>query len=81
MTDRFTIKETVTHQNIGGKEFQIETEISIDEVIFKGLFEGNWACRNFLERRNDIDKDFPHKLYYGKVNNLGYIISEDEFKD
>jgi len=76
-----TIKETVTHQNIGGKEFIIEMEIDKDDVAFKGLLGGNFACRNFIERRPDFDCTFPHKLYYGKVGNLGYIISEDELEN
>ena len=28
----------------------------------------------------NFNKDFKYKLYYGKVNNLGYIVAEDEFE-
>ena len=43
--------------------------------------EGNPACLNFVMRRCDFTSDkFPHKLYYGKVGGLGYVVAEDEFK-
>lgn len=53
----------------------------IDDVVFKGLFAGNWACRNFLDRRDmsELGSNKP-KVYYGKVGCLGYIIAEDEFE-
>lgn len=73
------IKDEVTHQGIGGKEFIVEMEVPIQDVIFKGL-TGNWACYNYLQRRPDVKRDFPYKIYYGKVGILGYIVSEDEFK-
>lgn len=74
------IKKEITHQNIGGQEFNIEMEVSSDDVAFKGILQGNWACRNFIDRRPDFDCTFPYKLYYGKVGNLGYIVSEDELE-
>ena len=42
---------------------------------------GNWACLNFTDRREDFDCNFPHKLYYGKVNGLGYVVAEDELEE
>ena len=38
------------------------------------------ACYNFLRRRPDFNREFPHKLYYGKVDGLGYIVAEDELE-
>ena len=77
------IKKHITHQNIGGKEFIIDDKVtetlSNDEVFINGMC-GNWACKNFIDRRKDFNRDFPHKLYYGHVGNLGYVISEDEFE-
>ena len=45
------------------------------------MIERNIACLNFVERRTDFNLDFAHKLYYGKVEGFGYIVSEDEFVD
>ena len=73
------IEDSVTHQGIGGKEFLVEMEVPVADVIFKA-YGGNWACYNYLERRPDVNMDFPHKIYYGKVGILGYVVSEDEFK-
>lgn len=78
-----TIKNSVLHQDIGGKEFIIDEEITktlTNDVVFTKGMTGNIACYNFIERRHDFNKDFPFKLYYGKVDGLGYIVSEDEFK-
>lgn len=46
-----------------------------------GMMEGNPACLNFIIRRHDFKPDFPHKLYYGKVGGLGYVVAEDEFEE
>lgn len=77
------LKEGIEHQGIGGQEFAIDEQVTQtltnEEVFFQAL-NGNWACHNFVERRQDFNKDFKHKLYYGKVNNLGYIVAEDEFE-
>ena len=81
MMKKRTIKKDITHQGIGGKEFIIEMEVDKDDVAFKGLLKGNWACKNFIDRRPDFDCTFPYKLFYGKVGHLGYIIAEDEFED
>lgn len=72
------VKENITHQDIGGKEFVMEFEIKHEDILFEGTFGGNWACRNFMNRRSDFNVDFPYKTYYGKVGNLGYVVSEDE---
>lgn len=78
------IKKEITHQNIGGKEFIVDEGITRgltnDNVIIAGTLEGNWACRNFINRRPDFNKDFPHKLYYGKVEGFGYVVAEDELE-
>lgn len=78
------IKKSVTHQDIGGKVFKIDKEISATlnaEEVFYLALEGNWACKNFIDRRSDFDKNFNKRLYYGKVGNLGYIVAEDEFEE
>lgn len=76
------VKKSVTHQGIGGKEFKIDKTVTLtnSDVIHKGIFGGNWACRNFLDRRPDFTINFPYKLYYGHVNGLGYVVSEDELE-
>lgn len=77
------IKNSVTHQDIGGKDFIVDekiTETLTNDLIFNMGMTGNWACHNFLERRQDFRRDFPHKLYYGKVDGLGYVMAEDEFE-
>lgn len=73
------LKKNFSYRNLGGKTFNIEFEVPIREVVKKS-FEGNWACYNFMERRTDFNADFKHKLYYGKVDGLGYIIAEDELE-
>ena len=79
-----TIKTNVMHQGIGGKEFIVDEKItetlSNDEVITKA-FTGNWACYNFVMRRPDFNTFFQYKLYYGKVDGLGYVVAEDDFDD
>lgn len=76
------IKDSVTHQGIGGKEFIVDEYVTKtltnNEVFDKGM-SGNPACLNFIMRRPDFNCAFPHKLYYGKVNGLGYVVAEDEF--
>ena len=77
------VKKGIEHQNIGGKEFIIDENISNtlnpDKILAEAL-NGNYACMNFIERRKDFDENFQFKLYYGKINGLGYIMSEDEFE-
>lgn len=77
------IKKGITHQGIGGKEFIVDVDITRtlnpDKVFEMGI-SGNIACYNFLNRRKDFNSSFPFKLYYGKVDGLGYIVSEDELE-
>ena len=79
------IKPHVAHQGIGDKLFivdeQITKTLTNDSVFDMGMVQGNWACRNFIMRRRDFDSNFPHKLYYGKVDGLGYVVAEDELED
>lgn len=78
------IKDNISHQGIGGKIFIIDeaiTETLTPSVIFNKASSGNLACFNFIKRRYDFNINFPYKLYYGKVEGLGYIIAEDEFKN
>lgn len=79
------IKKSVTHQDIGGKVFIVDEAITNtltnDEVFDNAILNGNWACRNFIGRRKDFDSNFKYKLYYGKVDDLGYIVAEDEFEE
>lgn len=75
----YKIKEHVTHQGIGGREINIERELSVVEMTNKA-YEGNVACINFVNRRIEED-NVPgcyEKLYYGHVGNLGYVVCEDE---
>ena len=77
------IKEGIEHQGIGGQEFIIDefvTETLTNEKCLEEACTGNWACHNFMERRPDFKYKFPHKLYYVKVNGLGYVIAEDEIE-
>ena len=73
------IKSNVAYRNLANKVFDIEFEVSKNDVIRKAN-EGNWACYNFIKRRKDFNTFFDKKLYYGKVDGLGYIISEDELE-
>jgi|GEM_PF-3509415 len=77
------IKSSVTHQEIGGKDFIIDWDVSrrlTPASVLNRAKNGNIACYNFVNRRPDFDEKFPYKLYYGKVGMLGYIVSEDEFE-
>ena len=75
------IVESVTHQDIGGKEIVIEGKVDCADILF-GSLTGNWACKNFLDRREE-DTGLCVKgltFYYGKVGMLGYIVANDELK-
>lgn len=74
------VNKNIKHQNIGGKEILIEMEVSKEEVFTNAIL-GNWACYNFIQRREDFNYNFPHKIYYGKVNNLDYIVAEDKLEE
>lgn len=78
-----TVKTSITHQNIGGKTIIIDEQITDtlnNDEVFDRAMTGNWACHNFIKRRKDFNKDFPYKLYYGKIDGLGYIVAEDEIE-
>ena len=77
------IKPHVLHQGIGGKEIIIDfgiTNTLTNDAVFNNGISGNPACYNFIRRRPDFNRDFPYKLYYGHVDNLGYIVAEDELE-
>lgn len=78
------IKKHIKHQGIGGKEIIIDENISSTlspENVYDQAMIGNIACWNFIHRRHDFDYMlFEHKLYYGKVDGLGYIVAEDELE-
>lgn len=74
------VKKTVTHQGIGGKDICLQLELDNDTVFNKAVNEGNFACMNFIDRREDFNYQFKHKLYYGKVGGLGYVVAEDELE-
>ena len=64
------VSTKVTHQEIGGKIININDDVC------------NPACFNFVMRRPDFDViTWPYKLYYGHVDGLGYVVSEDELED
>lgn len=76
------IKRNFKYRKLGGHLFYKERELDIDTVVDKAIFEDNWACINFMNRRPDYDCNFPYKLYYGHVDDgLGYIIAEDELEE
>ena len=82
----FKIKKKVKHQKIGGKKFIVDeyiTQTLSREEVYRQALNGNFACMNFIQRRSDFDfaLNFPYKLYYGHVENLGYIIAEDEIEN
>lgn len=76
------IKKDFKYRKLGGHPFYKERELDTDTVIDKAVFEGNWACANFIDRRPDYDCNFPYKLYYGHADDgLGYVIAEDELEE
>lgn len=78
---KYKVKEEITHQGIGGKDFIIEEEWDIDDVLMKGICYGNPACRNFIDRRGDEPLGVTRpRTFYGKVGNLGYVVAEDELE-
>ncbi len=77
------IKKDISYRDLGGKDFVVDyavTNTLNNDEVFNNALCGNYACYNFLRRRPDFNRNFPHKLYYGKVKGLGYIISEDELE-
>ena len=85
MKKQYKIKDSVLHQNIGGKIFNTLFLITPKEMK-KQLESGNIACMNFFIRRDDYTEDFNKDLYYGKVEvksniYLGYVLCEDELEE
>ena len=74
-----TIKQAIDHQGIGGKEFIVEGEVPFSDIVEGAVFRGNWACKNYLDRRENAVKVPRH--YYGKVGGLGYLVGCDEFEE
>ena len=74
-----TLKDSIEHQGIGGKEIVIEGEVHFSDIVSSAVFNGNWACKNYLDRREDAVDIKRH--YYGKVGALGYLVGSDEFKE
>lgn len=79
MTKTRKIKKDFKYRDLGGKTIDIEYTISNFDIV-KKLSEGDWICYNFIDRRPDFDAWFTHTLYYGKVDGMSYIISEDELE-
>lgn len=74
------VRKDIKHQQIGGKVITLEFGLDLEEVFHLAMSEGNWACVNFLDRRPDVDIHYNQNIYYGKVEGLGYIVSEDELE-
>ena len=74
-----TIKKNITYRDLGGKSINIEREIPLMD-LWKLAKEGNWACYNFIDRKQNLDVFFQYKIYYGHVGDLGYVVSEDELE-
>ena len=77
----YKVKDSVTHQGIGGQEFTIEKEFTISYALDMPFEDMNIAMYNFIMRRLDLsEEDENMKLYYGHINGLGYFIAEDELE-
>ena len=61
------------------KNFLNDSGIKVQSVKCSAVFNGNWACKNYLDRREDAVNIKRH--YYGKVGALGYLVGSDEFKE
>ena len=79
--------DSISHQNIGGKEMRLEKETTLDYLLDKKFKDMNVAEYNFIKRRTGLfmehtDEECENiKIYYGHVDNLGYWICEDEIKE
>lgn len=75
--------ESITHQNIGGKEFIIEKQGTLKDILDMGFMMNiatyNFARRNIWFIANDDENE---KVYYGHVikTGLGYWILESEIE-
>lgn len=73
------INKEVEHQGIGGKEIEIEKEMSLGKILDTNFNEMPIAMANFIFRRTDLfNKNDDMKVYYGHVGLLGYFVAEDE---
>ena len=77
------IKETVTHQGIGGKYIEIEKRIFIADILDTNFNDMNIAMVNFIGRRGMDLYTLPEstRVFYGHVDGLGYYVSEDELEE
>lgn len=79
--------DSISHQNIGGKEMRLEKETTLVYLLDKDLLGMTIAEKQFINRRMDLflnnsDEECENiKIYYGHVGNLGYWICEDEIKE
>lgn len=76
-----TIKKSVKYRDLGGKSISIEKTLTKKQIVDEAN-KGNWACYNFIDRRNDFQKLFDtSKFYYVHAEDgLGYVICEDELE-
>ena len=76
------VNEVVEYQGIGGNEIIIEREFNVSDLLDVPFNEMNLACINFITRigyfKGDIEENI--KVYYGKVDGLGYLVYEDELE-
>lgn len=81
MNKKYKVKNTINHQNIGGKEINIEKILTFEDVEYEAFNNSNIACINFLKRRTNFNDILDKKLYYGHVGMYGYIVCEDELEE
>lgn len=72
MKDKKFIVKDCKFKKINGCEFIVEFKVK--ELLVDLMFAGNWAARNAIEIEEYKFNDSP--FYYGKIGDLGYIISE-----
>lgn len=81
----FIYQDRLGVRDLAGKIFEVDFEVSADEVDEKAM-GGNPACFNFCLRRDDFLPDFNKTLYYGHIMDetgvsLGYVMCEDELEE
>lgn len=73
------INKEVEHQGIGGKEIEIEKEMTFNDILDTNFHQMSIAMYNFIMRRIDLGiENGRMKVYYGHVGLLGYFVAEDE---
>lgn len=76
--------DSITHQNIGGKEFVIEKQGTLKDILDMENGMMNIAIFNFVRRNNWFiaNDNEDEKVYYGHVieTNLGYWVLESEIE-